>query len=118
MCRSNSDWGYEFVAYPISRVLTAFEAADGRRKSGDDSVLIFDQSTHSNIFEISIPHAEKIGIVFSEQTCPQDADWLSFFQDDSISFGSVGSQKSLPGVDGVPPLIIPSSKFIAKCFDG
>lgn len=128
---SVNDWGYKFVAYPTTPVVSAFDAAMARKENGDDSVLVFeskhdyDDNMDEN-YQIEIPGADAIAVSFSAQTSTeQNCDFVRFFQFDDetviygldrYSGGRGGSQKSFPGVNGMPPLIIPSSQCTFKFY--
>ena len=97
--------------------------------SEDPGALVF-QSKHpyedneNTIFEVSIPDAKAVGIIFAEETTTErQCDFVQFLKSadgsehyglEKYSGGSGGSSKCFPGVGGMQPLIIPASKFWVK----
>ena len=128
--RSNHDWGYKFAAYSTEFVPSLFEELMAKKEiDGDESILVFESAhpygdSEDKKFEINIPGATAIGIVFAEESSTEpNWDFLQFlkrpdqaeyFGLEKYSGGKDGSRKVFPGIGSTEALIIPASKAWAR----
>lgn len=94
----------------------------------DASILVYESEhpypdSENKTYEVSIPGAEAIGIAFTmETTTERGCDYIQFLKtedgsetfSDPFSGGRGGSERNFPGVNDIPPFVIPSDRFWVK----